>query len=182
MSLNYIDEYEHDFPIIDATNNTLKVQRTITPSGEYHIYTVNTNNQLHGLYRVYTQGTIVKEYEYKNGLLDGSCIEWSSYTRYIKKLITYKKGLMHGNYAEYIAVDKIEDNEKVTYLLATTNCTYYNNLIQGPCYKYDVHTGQIKTRHYINSMLCVSPRTGYSNTQIPVEYVYYNNSKSSIHR
>lgn len=174
MSLTYIDEYEHEYPIKDADDFTLKVQRIMTPSNECHVYTVNSQNKLHGLYRVYAHKTIIKEYEYKNGLLDGSCIEWTHYTGYIRNVINYKDGLLHGNYTEYITMDQIEDGEKVTYLVATTNCTYYNNVIHGPCYRYDIETGQIKTRYYINGLLYVPPKTEYSNKPVSAQYQYYN--------
>ena len=160
MPNTYIDEYETQYPIKDHDDYTLKVQRTMTPSHDFHIYTVNLDNQLHGLYRVYAHGSILKEYEYKNGKLHGRCMEWSPYTGYVRKVTNYKDGFMHGNYVEYITIEQLEDGEKVTYLVATTNCTYYNNVIQGPSYRYDIETGQIKTRYYIDGLLCVPSAQG----------------------
>jgi len=174
MSFAYVEQYETKYPIKDATDNTLKVQRTMTPSHECHVYTVNLDNKLDGLYRIYAHGSIIKESEFKNGKLHGKCVEWTPYIGYVRKIINYKDGFMHGNYVEYITMDQIEDDKKVTYLVATTNCTYYDNVIQGPCYRYDIETGQIKTRYYIDGLLCVPKKTEYSNKRVPDHHRYYN--------
>ncbi len=153
-----MDLYEHAYPIKDPNDTTLIVKKIVTPTNDVCIYTVNKDNKLQGLYRVYIKNTLVKEFEYKNNLLDGVCREWSAYTKCLKKVATYRGGLLHGNYAEYITINQIENGEKETYLIATTNCNYKNNVIHGESRHYDPHTGTIKSRYYIDGMLYVPPR------------------------
>jgi antitoxin component YwqK of YwqJK toxin-antitoxin module len=153
----FITGHDNKYPIKDPFDNSLIIKKATSPNNQTVIYTVNKDNQIHGLYRVYSNGILIKECEYKNGILDGVCKEWSEYTYYLKKLTTYKNGVLHGNCADYITIQQSEDGEIVTYLVASINCNYKNSVLHGLYRKYNPHTGEITARYYINGMLCTHP-------------------------
>ena len=58
------------------------------------------NNQIHGLYSEYKFGRPLKEFFYKNGILDGISKEYNDRGKLLKET-SYKDGQLHGSIKQY---------------------------------------------------------------------------------